>query len=109
MSASLGGGSRRGRASPDIERFARTDRCGTLTVRDMMRRTRVTKEFHKNFEFRYDKLTAAANTWIFQDFINPTDSVLHFWCGGGYLLNSLVCGDKYGVDASPKYREHAQA
>jgi len=62
-----------------------------------MRKTRVTKEFHKNFEYRYDKLTAVANTWIFQGFINPTDSVLHFWCGGGYLLNSLVCGEKYGV------------
>jgi SAM-dependent methyltransferase len=73
-----------------------------------MRKTRVTKEFHKNFEYRYDKLTAVANTWIFQDFVNPTDSVLHFWCGGGYLLNSLVCGEKYGVEASPKYREHGQ-
>lgn len=73
-----------------------------------MRKARVTKEFHKNFEYRYDKLTAAANTWIFQDFINPTDSVLHFWCGGGYILNSLACGDKYGIDASAKYRDHAQ-
>lgn len=73
-----------------------------------MRKARITKEFHKNFDFRYDKLTAIANTWIFQDFINSTDSVLQFWCGGGYLLNSLACGDKYGVDASAKYREHAQ-
>lgn len=73
-----------------------------------MRKARVTKEFHKNFEYRYDKLTAVANSWIFQDFINSTDSVLHFWCGGGYLLNALVCGNKYGVDANPKYRDHAQ-
>lgn len=70
---------------------------------------RVTKEFHKNFGYRYDKLTAVANAGIFQDFINSTDSVLHFWCGGGYLLNSLDCGDKYGVDASAKYRDHAQS
>ncbi len=74
-----------------------------------MRKARVTKEFHKNFEYRYDKLTAAANTRFFQDFINPTDSVLHFWCGGGYLLNALACGEKYGIDASSKYREHAQS
>jgi SAM-dependent methyltransferase len=73
-----------------------------------MAKTRITKEFHKNFDYRYDKLTAVANTRLFQDFINPTDSVLHFWCGGGYLLNSLACGDKYGVDANPKYRDHAQ-
>jgi SAM-dependent methyltransferase len=73
-----------------------------------MRKARVTKEFHKNFEYRYDKLTAVANTWLFQDFINSTDSVLHFWCGGGYLLDSLACGDKYGIDASPKHRDHAQ-
>lgn len=74
-----------------------------------MGKARITKEFHKNFEFRYDKLTATANAWIFQDFINPTDSVLHFWCGGGYLLDALACGDKYGVDASSKYRDHAQS
>jgi SAM-dependent methyltransferase len=74
-----------------------------------MAKARVTKEFHKNFEYRYDKLTAVANTWIFQDFIKPTDSVLHFWCGGGYLLNSLRCGDKYGVDVNPKYTNHAQS
>jgi SAM-dependent methyltransferase len=74
-----------------------------------MSKTRVTKEFHKNFEYRYDKLTAAANARFFQDFINSTDSVLHFWCGGGYLLNALSCGDKYGIDASAKYRAHAQS
>jgi SAM-dependent methyltransferase len=73
-----------------------------------MPKARVTKEFHKNFEYRYDKLTAVANAGLFQDFINSTDSVLQFWCGGGYLLNALVCGDKFGVDANPKYREHAQ-
>jgi SAM-dependent methyltransferase len=78
-------------------------------VEDIMHKTRVTKQFDKNFEHRYDKLTAVANSWIFQDFINPTDSVLDFWCGGGYLLNSLVCGEKYGVDADPKYRDHAQS
>lgn len=74
-----------------------------------MGKARVTREFHKNFDYRYDKLTAVANKWIFQDFINSTDSVLHFWCGGGYLLNALSCGEKFGVDASPKYREHAQS
>ena len=74
-----------------------------------MRKTGVTKQFHKNFEYRYDKIIAVANSWIFQDFINSTNSVLHFWCGGGYLLNALVCGDKYGVDSNPKYRDHAQS
>jgi SAM-dependent methyltransferase len=74
-----------------------------------MRTVQVTKEFHKNFEYRFDKIAAVANSWIFQDFIKPTDSVLHFWCGGGYLLNSLVCGEKHGVDASPKYTAHAQS
>jgi len=78
-------------------------------LEDLMSKARVTKEFHKNFEYRYDKLTAAANTRFFQDFINATDSVLHFWCGGGYLLDALSCGDKYGIDANPKYRAHAQS
>ena len=73
-----------------------------------MAKTRVTKEFHKNFEYRYDKLTAVANSRLFQDFINTSDSVLHFWSGGGYLLNALNCGSKLGVDPNPKYREHGQ-
>ena len=46
---------------------------------------------------------------MYQDFIKPTDSVLHFWCGGGYLLNSLVCGDKYGVEPNSKYAADAES
>jgi SAM-dependent methyltransferase len=79
----------------------------------MMGKSRVAKAFDrsasKNIGYGYDKITSVANTWIFQDFINPTDSVLHFLCGGGYLLASLECGDKYGVELNPKYADHAQS
>lgn len=37
----------------------------------------------------------------FSKFIKETDAVLDFGCGGGYLLNELICGDKYGIDINP--------
>jgi SAM-dependent methyltransferase len=75
--------------------------------------TRVSKKFdnasQKNIEYRYDRLLALANAWIFQDYIKPTDSVLHFLCGGGFLLNSLVSGDKYGIEFNAEYAAAAQS
>lgn len=43
----------------------------------------------------------------FSNFIKETDTVLDFGCGGGYLLNELNCGYKYGVDINPIALEEA--
>lgn len=37
----------------------------------------------------------------YQKFLSPTDSVLDFGCGGGYLLKALICGRKLGYDINP--------
>jgi SAM-dependent methyltransferase len=80
---------------------------GTLSKEETMRGS--TREFHKNFGYRFDKLNAAANAHFFQPYIKPHDSVLHFWSGGGYLLQALEGGTKIAVDRSPKYRRHAES
>jgi 2-polyprenyl-3-methyl-5-hydroxy-6-metoxy-1,4-benzoquinol methylase len=44
----------------------------------------------------------------FRDFIRPTDSVVDFGCGGGFLLTELVCGRRIGVEVNPAAQEHAR-
>jgi len=46
-----------------------------------------------------------AELFKFQHFIQPTDSVVDFGCGGGFLLAELVCGRRVGVDVNPSARE----
>lgn len=41
----------------------------------------------------------------FKEFIKPTDSVIDFGCGGGFLLSELVCKDRIGVEVNPHARE----
>src|ERR1700733_11155718 len=45
----------------------------------------------------------------FQPHIAPTDKVLDFGCGGGYLLERLVCGARKGVEINPPAREAARS
>lgn len=42
-----------------------------------------------------------ANQTKFVAFIKPTDTVLDFGCGGGYLLEQLKCAEKIGVEVNP--------
>jgi 2-polyprenyl-3-methyl-5-hydroxy-6-metoxy-1,4-benzoquinol methylase len=39
-----------------------------------------------------------------QSYIAPTDSVLDFGCGGGWLLKALTCRSKIGVEPNPSAR-----
>lgn len=39
-----------------------------------------------------------ANLFKFVDFIKPTDTVLDFGCGGGYLLKNITCQKKLGIE-----------
>ncbi len=39
-----------------------------------------------------------ANSAKFVKTINPTDTVLDFGCGGGYLLNKLQCARRIGIE-----------
>ena len=41
-----------------------------------------------------------ANLTKFNPFVSPTDDVLDFGCGGGYLLKNLNCRKKLGVEVN---------
>ena len=42
-----------------------------------------------------------ANRTKFEPYIKPTDAVLDFGCGAGYLLEQLDCAVKWGVEINP--------
>ena len=45
-----------------------------------------------------------AEVWKFQPYINQTDKVLDFGCGGGFVLKNLSCAEKLGVEINPSAR-----
>ena len=49
-----------------------------------------------------------ANKFKFEPFISPTDHILDFGCGGGYLLKNLECAIRSGIDINPAAREIAE-
>lgn len=48
-----------------------------------------------------------ANLKKFSKFIKPTDNVVDFGCGGGYLLKNLKCKHRAGVEINPIARKTA--
>lgn len=44
----------------------------------------------------------------FRPHVRPSDTVLDFGCGGGFLLGSLDCARRIGVEVNPVARAHAQ-
>lgn len=48
-----------------------------------------------------------ANVTKFAPYIGPTDAVLDFGCGGGYLLHNLDCGQRAGIEINPAARQEA--
>jgi SAM-dependent methyltransferase len=49
-----------------------------------------------------------ANLFKFAPFIQPTDTVLDFGCGGGYLLHHIDAASKAGIEINPAARETAR-
>jgi SAM-dependent methyltransferase len=49
-----------------------------------------------------------ANQTKFAGFISPTDTVLDFGCGGGYLLEQLNCAERIGIEVNPVALEEAR-
>lgn len=49
-----------------------------------------------------------ANKIKFGQTVRPTDTVLDFGCGGGFLLQALDCAKRIGVEINPVARETAR-
>lgn len=69
------------------------------------------QHYDKNY-FDWQKSIGAfggeANKVKFQEYIRPTDRVVDFGCGGGFLLSRLECGEKLGIEINPAARENAK-
>lgn len=50
-----------------------------------------------------------ANLPKFEDYVQPTDRVIDFGCGGGYLLANLEAAAKLGIEPNATAREEAAA
>jgi len=51
---------------------------------------------------------ALIDLWMCLDYIKPSDTVLDFGCGGGYMLDKIKCKDKFGIDINPLARKEAE-
>lgn len=50
-----------------------------------------------------------ANKTKFDKYIEPTDTILDFGCGGGYLLDNIDAATKIGIEINADAREHAKS
>jgi len=50
-----------------------------------------------------------ANLIKFQPYISPSDRLVDFGCGGGYLLANIDCAEKIGVEVNPTASDAARA
>lgn len=50
---------------------------------------------------------AAHNGGKFTPYVRPSDTVLDFGCGGGFVLSAVPCARRLGVEINPVAREHA--
>lgn len=62
--------------------------------------------------FAYQQRSGEFGGWalapLFSPYIEKTDRVIDFGCGGGYLLRGLACGDRIGVEVNETARAIAQ-
>lgn len=54
-----------------------------------------------DWQKKIGELSAKANTYKYNSYINPTDKVIDFGSGGGFLLKNLVCSEKIGIEINP--------
>jgi SAM-dependent methyltransferase len=53
------------------------------------------------------EFAAVAELYKFQKYIKPSDNVIDFGCGGGFMLKSLSCSAKIGVEINNAARDFA--
>lgn len=46
-----------------------------------------------------------ANSYKFKDSVSQNDTVIDFGCGGGFLLKSLECNERIGIEPNPSAAE----
>jgi SAM-dependent methyltransferase len=70
------------------------------------------KEYYDKKYFSWQKNIGEVGGWAslikFEKFIKPTDNIIDFGCGGGYLLKNIKCREKIGIEINPTARKQAK-
>lgn len=61
-----------------------------------------------NYQRPIGEAGGVLNKFKFEHYIRPSDVVLDFGCGGGFLLNNLACARRLGIEISPFARQNAE-
>lgn len=60
------------------------------------------------YQSRFGDIAGVLSAKKFAKYIAPSDVVLDFGCGGGFVLKSLTCRERLGVDINPLARRSAE-
>jgi SAM-dependent methyltransferase len=64
-------------------------------------------EAYFQWQRRVGEFGAIVDRFKFDKFIKPSDCVIDFGCGGGYMLKALTCADKIGIEVNDVARQFA--
>jgi SAM-dependent methyltransferase len=78
----------------------------------MQQKTKIETSSHYDAAyFKWQKIAGKFGGWAnvdkYRSSIKPTDRVLDFGCGGGFLLANLACAARFGIEPNPSAREMA--
>ena len=65
-------------------------------------------ESYFNWQSQIGLFGGKANKSKFQPYIKPTDFVIDFGAGGGFLIEQIDCSKKFGVEINPSARSSAE-
>jgi SAM-dependent methyltransferase len=82
------------------------DRSTTIGQDGPMSAGHYGEHYFNDFQREIGEFGGKANKFMFENHVLPSDTVLDFGCGGGFLLNNLDCSKKIGVDLNPAARDY---
>jgi SAM-dependent methyltransferase len=62
-----------------------------------------------NWQKKAGSFGGKAELFKFEGFIKPSDKVIDFGCGGGFLLKSLRCSERKGIEINESARSFAES
>jgi SAM-dependent methyltransferase len=88
-----------------MKRDETLERNGALKRDEAIIRSHYGEHYFNDFQKEIGEFGGRANKFMFEKHILPSDTVLDFGCGGGFLLNNLNCSEKIGVELNPVARD----
>lgn len=66
------------------------------------------EKYFNDYQKKIGEFGGIANLFKFKKFIRPSDAILDFGCGGGFLLKNLNAKSKQGVEINPFARNYCK-